>query len=67
MRGFAIENGIDKTENVKASTVGHCGLDGLDGNLVAFGQQLELFDFLRRCQQVAFHPRRNQVHGITLG
>ncbi|MNN67694.1 hypothetical protein D3C81_1833400 [compost metagenome] len=67
MRSLAVENGINQAEDIEAGTVGDGSLYGFHGDLATFGQQLEFFDFLRGCQQVAFHARGNQVDGITLG
>ena len=67
MGGFTLENGVDQPEDVKARAVRHRSLDGFQGDDVALGQQLELFDFLRGSKQVALHARSNQVHGVTLG
>ncbi len=61
---FAIEHCIGQAKYVEACTVGHRRLHSLDGDLAFFGHQLELFDFLRGGQQVAFDPGRDQFDGV---
>ncbi len=64
MGSFAVEHCIGQTEYVEARTVGHGRLYCLDGDLAFFGHQLELFDFLRGRQQVAFDPGSDQFDSV---
>ena len=67
MRGVTGECAVDQAEDVETRAVSDGGLDGFGVHLVAFGKQLELFDFLRSRQQVAFHPRGDHFHRVGTG
>ena len=67
MGGVTTEGAVDQAEDVEAGAVGHCCLHGLGVDLIAFGEQLELFHFLGGGQQVAFYPRGDHLHRIGAG
>ncbi|MNJ70820.1 hypothetical protein D3C77_673060 [compost metagenome] len=67
MGGLTVQRRVDQAEDVIAGAVGDSGLHSRGIDLATFGQQLELFDFLRGGQQVAFDPCGDQLDGFLVG
>ncbi len=64
---FTAKGSVDQAEDIEACAVGDRGLYGGGVDLVALGEQLELFDFLGGGEQVAFHARGDQLQGFGAG